>query len=118
MSESLQQIMVNVAVFLIIAALVVVGRWIRRILHQLDEVHTIAGDVNRAVNNHPEGDPKLYDMVKDAAQQAILNGETADRLEVQFADHSRSDEINFADIRSRLAHLPQAGGVPFPPETS
>ena len=103
------QYLVGVAVPLTLMGLVVLGRWVRKILQQLEQVHALAVDVNSAVNHRPSGDPKLYDMVKDASIQAKENCEASARLEQQLAEHSRSDEINFADLRSRLAVMPQTG---------
>lgn len=109
MHESVEQVLVQVVVFLVIALLVVIGRWIRKIHKQLDAVHDLAISVDSAVNHRPSGDPKLYDMVKAAGEQAMANGEASEELKVQFAEHSRNDEVNFADIRARLAHMPQTG---------
>lgn len=103
------QYLIGVSVPLTLMALVAIGRWVRKILRQLDQVHALAVDVNSAVNHRPSGDPKLYDMVKDAGAQAKENGEASARLEQQFAEHVRSDEVNFADLRSRLAVMPQTG---------
>lgn len=100
------QYLVGVAVPLTVALILAIARWVRRTMSMLDEVHVLAVSVDSAVNHRPPGDPKIYDMVKEAAVQATKNGEMAERLESQFADHTRSDEINFADLRSRLAAMP------------
>lgn len=103
----LVQYLVGVAVSVTVMLLVGIARWVRATKRQLDEVHAITSSVDAAVNHRPPSDPKIYDLVKDAHEQARRNGETAERLEGQFAEHTRSDEINFADLRSRLAHMPQ-----------
>lgn len=103
----MQQYLIGVSVPVTLMALVAIGRWVRRILAQLEQVHAIATSVDAAVNHRPASDPKIYDLVKDAHEQAQRNGEAAERLEDQFAEHTRSDEINFADLRDRLAHMPQ-----------
>lgn len=105
--ESFVQYLVGVAVPLTVALVIAIARWVRRTMSMLDEVHGLAVSVDSAVNHRPSTDPKIYDLVKEAAVQATKNGETAERLESQFADHTRSDEINFADLRSRLAAMPQ-----------
>ena len=94
--------LIGVAVPLTLMGLVAIGRWVRKILAQLEEVHALAVSVDSAVNHRPKGDPKLYDMVADAAARAKENGEAAARLEEQFRDHSANDEYNFADLRQRL----------------
>lgn len=105
--ESFVQYLVGVAVPVTVLLIVAIARWVRRTMVMLGEVHGLAVSVDSAVNHRPAGDPKLYDMVKAAGEQASKNGEAAERLEGQFVDHSRSDEINFADLRSRLAAMPQ-----------
>ena len=59
------QYLIGVSVPLTLMALLAIGRWVRTILQQLEQVHALAVDVNSAVNHRPSGDPKLYDMVKD-----------------------------------------------------
>lgn len=98
--DSFVQYLVGVAVPLTVALVVAAARWMRRTMNKLDEVHSLAVQVNGAVNHRPPGDPKLYDMVKE-------NGETSARLEGQFRDHAANDEYNFADLRARLAAMPQ-----------
>lgn len=93
---------------LILAGLVAIGRWVRTILRQLEQVHALAVDVNSAVNHRPKGDPKLYDMVKKAGERAVANGEASERLEAQFADHAKNDEYNFADLRQKIGAISHA----------
>lgn len=107
--DQLVQYLVGVAVPVTLMALVAIGRWVRTTMRQLEDVHALATSVDAAVNHRPESDPKIYDLVKDANEQASRNGEASARLEEQFAEHSRSDEVNFADLRSRLAVMPQTG---------
>lgn len=100
------QYLVGVAVPLTVALILAIARWVRRTMSMLDEVHGLAVSVDSAVNHRPSTDPKIYDLVKDAHAQALRNGDTAERLEGQFVEHMRSDEINFADLRARLAAMP------------
>ena len=99
--------LVGVAIPLTLMGLIAIGRWVRRILHHLAQVHLLAVSVDSAVNHRPESDPKIYDLVKAASEQAIANGEATERVVDQLAEHSRNDEVNFADLRERLAHMPQ-----------
>lgn len=99
--------LVGVAIPLTLMALVAIGRWVRRILHQLEQVHHIAASVDSAVNHRPPDEPSIYDLVKTANEQAVANGEGVAALSDSFHQHMRDDEINFADIRARLAQMPQ-----------
>lgn len=100
--EQLVQYLVGVAVPLTVALVLAIARWVRRTMKQLDEVHALAVSVDSAVNHRPVSDPKLYDLVRGAAEQAVANGEATSRLESQFRDHAANDEYNFADLRQRL----------------
>lgn len=89
------QYLIGVSVPLTLMAVLAIGRWVRRILNQLQQVHALAVGVDKAVNRRPFGDPTIYEMVKE-------NGEASARLEEQFRDHAANDEYNFADLRQRL----------------
>lgn len=105
MPESVEQVIVNVTVFLVIAVLVVFGRWLRQTKRTLDDAHSMLSEVNHAVNCRPKGDPTLYELAAEGKVAAAEAKQVAATAVAQLNKHSRDDEVNFADLRARFAAM-------------
>lgn len=104
-SESVEQIIVQVSVFLIIALLVFIGRWLRKMWKAIEQIHDMATAVDHAVNSRPESDPTIYELAETTSVLVEANGLALSNLHERFTEHTHTDEVNFADLRSRLGEV-------------
>ena len=91
MTEFVEQAGVQVVTFLVIATLVVFGRWLRKI-------HQLTAEVNHAVNNRPENQPTIYELTEHTVG-------TLANLHEQFNEHVIADQEFFTEINGKLDEM-------------